>query len=327
MRLALLVALGLATTAHAQAYKPPRTAFGAPDLQGVWTNVSYTPLVRPKDFTGPTATEAESAAWMKKVRDRQTGQGPKKEVKPGETPGVGDEESEWYEMGDGGLARIDGQLRTSWIVDPPDGKLPYSEAGKAAAAAGEKADESDFSGPEARLGDERCLMAFGSASTPPMLNSSQNAHYMIIQTRTEVAIFAEMIHDVRIVRIGGDHLFPPRHQWLGDSIGWWEGDSLVVETVDQHPGSKDRILASGSFHVSPSAKVTERFRRISATQIRYDFTIDDPTVFTRPVRGEMVMNATNAPMYEYACHEGNYALPNILGGGRAQEREAAATPR
>jgi hypothetical protein len=321
VKLALLLALGLATAAQAGPYKPPRTAFGAPDLQGEWTNTSYTPLVRPKDFAGPTATEAEALAFMRKVQGIQAGK-PPPEAKDKPPEGVGDIESEWYEQGEAGLARIDGQLRTSWIVDPPDGRLPYTSEGRVAALKAALADDTDYRGPETRMGDERCLMAFGSGSTPPMLNTSQNAHYRIVQTPTEVAIFAEMVHDVRIVRIGGRRLSPPRHQWLGDSIGWWEGDTLVVETVDQHPGSTTRILVSGPFQITPAAKVTERFRRISASEIRYDFTVEDPTTYTRPWRGEMVFRATDAPMYEYACHEGNYALPNILGGGRAQERAA-----
>jgi hypothetical protein len=326
------LAVLIAAPALAAGYKVPRTRFGHPDLQGEWTNLSFTPLVRPKEFKALTTSDAEAAAYIGRVKNRFIGikpppdpDAPKPKTPP--EPDVGDVESEWYpEMETVGFARIDGQLRTSWIVEPADGKLPYSEAGKAAAKAGEDADESDFRGPEVRLADERCLTSFGSVSGPPMLNSSYNSNYKIIQTPTEVAIFVEMIHDVRIVRLHGQHPARPTPKWNGDSIGWWEGDTLVVETVDQPAAAANRILASGSFHISPAARITERFTRTSPTQIRYRFTVDDPAIYTRPWRGEMVLNATDAPLYEYACHEGNYALPNILGGAREQERAASARP-
>jgi hypothetical protein len=322
---AMICAVAMAAgAAQAGGYTVPRTAFGAPDLQGEWTNVSFTGLQRPKAFKALVATPEEAAAFVKRQQDRLVGIKPPPE--PGEEPpppDVGDVESETYEMEGAGLARIDGQLRSSWIVDPTDGRLPYNSLGRSAVAAALHADESDFSGPEVRMPDERCLMAVGSAAGPPMLNTAQNSHYRIIQTPGEVAIFIEMIHDVRIVRIGGRHPAVKTHPWLGDSIGWWEGDTLVVETVDQNPGAATRFATGGIFHLTPAAKVTERFTRISATEMRYDFTVDDPAVYSQPWRAEMIMTATDEPIYEYACHEGNYALPNILGGGRQQEREAA----
>lgn len=331
MKALALVLLLAATPASAGPYKAPRTAFGAPDLQGEWTNLSNTRLQRPKRLKGPTATAEEEAAYLAIQRGVRMGKPPPAspdDPPPAadDPPDVGDLESEIYELDGVGLARIDGQRRTSWIVDPPDGKLPYSAAGKAAAEAAERADEHDFRGPEGRMGDERCLSAMGSATGPPMLNPGQNANYLIFQTPTEVAIFMEMIHDVRIVRLGGEHATPPQHLWMGDSIGWWEGDTLVVETVDQNAGGASRFLAGGVFHVAPSTKVTERFRRTSATEIRYDFLVEDAAIYTQAWRGEMVFNATTTPIYEYACHEGNYALPNILGGAREQEK-AAPTPR
>lgn len=316
---------GVALSAQAGDYKAPRTAFGQPDLQGEWTNASFTGLQRPKAFKSLFATEEEAAAYVKRQQDRLVGI--KAPLEPGEEPpppDVGDVESETYEMGGLGLARIDGRLRTSWIVEPTDGRLPYNSLGRSAIDAADRADTSDFDNPEVRMPDERCLMAVGSAAGPPMLNTSQNSHYRIIQTPAEVAIFVEMIHDVRIVRIGGRHPEVKTHPWLGDSIGWWEGDTLVVETVDQNPGAANRFTAGGVFHLTPAAKVTERFTRISETEMRYDFTVDDPAVYARPWRAEMIMTASDEPIYEYACHEGNYALPNILGGGRQRDREAAA---
>jgi hypothetical protein len=327
-RIALILALLAAAPAAAQAYKPPRTATGQPDLEGDWTNVSFTRLIRPARFKGLTAPEAEAEAWLKEQRDRLVGIKPP--PKPDDPPpdpdenDVGDIQSEAYEMDHVGLARIDGGLRTSWIVDPSDGRLPYNSLGLTMAEDAFVADLTDFRGPEMRHPDERCLVGYGSAAGPPMLNTSQNSHYRIVQTPTEIAILSEMIHDVRIVRLGAAHPKVRTHPWLGSSIGWWEGDTLVVETVDQHPGATRRIIAGGILLVTPAAKVTERFTRTSDTQIRYEFTVEDPAIYTRPWRAEMELSATQAPLYEYACHEGNYALPNILGGARQQEREAAA---
>ncbi|MGH6964484.1 MAG: hypothetical protein ACREE0_08355 [Phenylobacterium sp.] len=332
-RIALLCALLTAGPAGAaDPYRAPRTSFGAPSLEGDWTNATFTALQRPKDFKSLSATPAEAAAFVHKRRNLLVGiEEPKKPdaAKPNESkkeaaPDVGDLQSEWYEIDGGGLLDIHGQLRTSIIIDPADGRLPYNAAGKKMAEAAEHADEHDFSNPEVRMPDERCLLALGGVTGPPMLASNYNAHYRIIQTPREIAIYSEMIHDVRVVRIGARHPAVPTHPWMGDSIGWWEGDTLVIETVDQNPGGAYRFLAGGVFYTSPAAKVTERLTRVSPTRIHYAFTVDDPGAFTRPWRGELAFHASKAAMYEYACHEGNYSLPNILAGGRAQEREAAA---
>jgi hypothetical protein len=324
-------ALGLVTPATAgDRYRAPRTAFGAPSLEGDWTNATFTTLQRPKAFKTLGTTPAESAAHLKKQRDRLEGiqppadpaAKPSPEAKPA-APDVGEAESEWYEM-NVGLLEIHGQLRTSIIIDPADGRLPYTPAGRKIAEAAEHADENDFSNPEVRMPDERCLMALGGVTGPPMLPASYNAHYKIIQRPREIAIFSEMIHDVRIVRLGPRNPAALTHPWMGDSIGWWEGETLVIETVDQNPGGGFRFLAGGVFYTSPAAKITERLTRTSPTQIHYAFTVDDAAIYTRPWRGELVFRTSTEPVYEYACHEGNYALPNILAGGRAQERDAAA---
>jgi hypothetical protein len=317
-------------TAASDRYKGPRTSFGAPSLEGDWTNATFTSLQRPKAFKSLGATPAEAAAHLKKQRDRLAGIAPPPDpaAKPGPAgpQGVGDIESEWYEM-DVGLVEIHGQLRTSIIIDPADGRLPYSPAGRKIADAAEHSDENDFSNPEVRMPDERCLMALGGVTGPPMLPASYNAHYRIVQRPREIAIFSEMIHDVRIVRLDAAHPTHASHPWMGDSIGWWDGETLVIETVDQNPGGGFRFLAGGVFYTSPAAKVTERLTRTSPSQIHYAFTVDDQAIYTRPWRGELVFNASSEPMYEYACHEGNYALPNILAGARAQERSAAAAEK
>ncbi|WP_296598566.1 hypothetical protein [Phenylobacterium sp.] len=325
-RCVLIVAVSVAAAAAAQSFKPPRTSFGAPDLQGDWEAYSFTRLQRPKSFKSLTVTDEEAAPWIAEQRGILVGvKPPPKPGEPADGPpeGVGDVESERYEVDHVGLARIDGKLRSSWIVEPTDGKLPYNNFGRAAVEAAVHADETEYDGPEARMPDERCLVAVGSSAGPPILNTAQNSHYKIVQTPTEVAILSEMIHDVRIVRLNAKHPAVTTHPWLGDSIGWWEGDTLVVETVDQNPIAANRFTSGGILVLTPAAKVTERFTRISDSQIRYDFIVDDPAVFTRPWRAEMVLTATTRPLYEYACHEGNYSLPNILGGARQKEREEA----
>lgn len=327
-RTAFLLALLLAAPAASQGYKAPRTSSGAPDLGGDWTSLSFTPLIRSQGLTALTPTEADAAAWLQRQRDRMAGiKPPKKPDDPPPDPDendVGELQSEVYELDGVGLARIDGQLRSSWIVDPSHGRLPYNIVGRQLAEAAFRADQEDMRGPEVRHADERCLAGYGSAAGPPMLNTSQNSHYKIVQTPTEIAILVEMIHDVRIIPLNAKQPTARLHPVMGSSIGWWEGDTLVVETVDQHPGAATRIVPGGMLLITPGAKVTERFTRTSDTEIRYQFTVDDPAVYIRPWRAEMVLSATDAPMYEYACHEGNYALPNILGGARRQERDAAA---
>jgi hypothetical protein len=155
-----------------------------------------------------------------------------------------------------------------------------------------------------------------------MMNVLYNNTYQIQQARDHVAIVVEMNHDVRIVRLT-DRTHPPAHvrPWMGDSVGWWEGDTLVVETTNFNPGETLRPGIPTVVYVSKDAKVTERFTRLSPTQILYEFRVEDPTVYTKPWRGEMPLNAAKGPVYEYACHEGNYALPGILGGARRTEAD------
>jgi hypothetical protein len=174
-----------------------------------------------------------------------------------------------------------------------------------------------YDNPENRPLAERCLMSFGSNAGPPMLpNYVYNNNYTIVQAKDHVMILTEMVHDARIIRMGGERL--PKHvrPWMGDSIGRWEGDTLVIETTNFHP----QQLFRGA---SETLTVTERLTRVGADTINYQFTIDDPETFTRPWSGELPFKALNDLIFEYACHEGNYALSNVLSGERAQEREAA----
>jgi hypothetical protein len=306
-------------------YQAPRTVSGTPDLQGVWTNLSVTELERPKGVANLIATEAQVTARLARRKALLAGLKPLPNPKapPVDADDVGQATSEYPDRNVDFL-RIDGQPRTSILVEPSDGRLPYTEAGRKLAAAAEAADDHDFSGPEARLPDERCLTGASSPEGPPMLGEPQNANYRIVQTPQEIAILSEMIHDVRIVRIGARHPAVPTHPWMGDSIGRWEGDTLVIETVDQNLGAAPRFVGPQVFYVSPAAKVVERLTRISPTEIRYDFTVEDPAIYSHRLRGEMMLRATQAQIYEYACHEGNYALENILAGARAVEQRAAA---
>ncbi|TAJ70416.1 MAG: hypothetical protein EPO51_17965 [Phenylobacterium sp.] len=297
-------------------YQAPRTSFGAPDLQGLWTNVSLTMLERPRKIPLTFATEAEEVAY-----ETTTISSWHKWVNSGLGQGV----SEWQPTQR--LARIDGRLRTSWLVSPADGQLPWrAEARKRFAAMEASAESSLADGPEMRPPTDRCLMGGLGSSGPPFMNPAVAGGKQIIQTPGEVAILSEMNHDVRIVRIGGRHLPPSVHVWMGDSIGRWEGETLVVETTNFHPQENFRLI----FMLSPDAKVIERFTRVSATELRYTFEVDDPATYTQAWRGEMPFVPDKGPIYEFACHEGNYAMPDILAAARAAERQpaerAAKTP-
>jgi hypothetical protein len=294
-------------------WNPPRHAWGAPDLEGLWTNASITELERPAAFKALVASEAEARAYEaghsgvpRSAASDATGQG----------------SSEWWEMG-GRLARIDGAPRTSWIVDPPDGQLPYSDEGRRRLAAARAAVTSAFDGPEARPAAERCLASIGGASAGPLLNSNYNSNFRIVQTPDHVVIALEM-NQVRIIPLSAGPR-PPGPSWTGHSSGRFEGDTLVVETAGFHPSLGWR--QSSTLYLSPAARVTERFTRVGPDQIRYAFTVDDPAIFTRPWRGEMPFRTTKGPIFEFACHEGNYAVAGALAGARAEERATATAAR
>ena len=171
-----------------------------------------------------------------------------------------------------------------------------------------------FDGPEARPLGERCLMSFGSSAGPPMLPVMYNNNYQIVQNKDYVMILVEMVHDLRVIRINGEHLPKALNRWMGDSIGHYEGDSLIVETTDMNPQQ--------SFRGSAAQKVTEKFTRVAPNRIEYEFKVEDPAL-TAPYAGALVFNATSDSMYEYACHEGNYALHGVLAGARADEAAKA----
>jgi hypothetical protein len=222
------------------------------------------------------------------------------------------------------FAIYNGEIRSSLIVDPVDGRYPArteasnarrSEARRLRGAAG----IGQYDNPENRPLAERCLKSFGSNMGPPMLpNYFYNNNYTIVQTTDHVMIMTEMVHDTRVIRLGEPKPLPANLQpWFGDSWGHWQGDTLVVETTNFHPTQRRGGIISGT---SEKLKVTERFTRADENTLNYEFTIEDPETFTRPFSGEVPFNRLPEQVFEYACHEGNYALFNILSGARAQER-------
>jgi hypothetical protein len=324
--LSLIAGLCCAASALAENHgQIPRMPWGVPDLQGTWTNSSVTSLERDDAFKGkasmtlPEAAEFEkSTAWAKLSEEDAKPSDPKAKASASGDPGGYN--AFWLDPGTK-LAVINGEARTSFIVEPSNGKIPYSPAGLKAFAAARAG--MSFDGPESRALGERCLLGFGSVSGPPMLPDVYNNNYQIVQTKDTVTILVEMVHDARIIRIGGTHLPKNITPWLGDSIGHWEGDTLVVETTNLNPGQKAHYGIKQRFYLPPTGKVTERLTRISPDQILYKFTVEDGDAYTQPWKGEEPFRATKDHIYEYACHEGNYALPGILAGAREQEKTAA----
>ena len=303
-------------------YQPPRLADGAPDLQGVWTNATATPMERAPElatrraFTDAEATAISKAAIAAVEADAQPSDPDKKIEATAALPPVGNYNLFWTDRGMS-VAVIDGEYRTSMIIEPANGRVPPLTAAAhqriAATRIGRSSD-----GPEGRALGERCLLSFGYASGPPMLPVMYNSYYQIVQSPGYVMILVEMVHDARIIRIGDKHLPDGVRKWMGDSVGRWEGDTLVVETRNFRPEQNFR----GS---SEEAVVTERFTRVADDKIVYRFTIDDPATFTARITGELPFVPADANIYEYACHEGNYALPGILSGAREEEKAAVAT--
>ncbi len=297
-----LVAVALLIATHiVSAQRPVRST---PDLQGVWTSGTITPLQRPTALAGREFfSEAEAADY-----ERTWLEGFRKNFGPDDLQAPDLDYAYMDRM------KVVASRRTSLITDPADGRLPPRiPAAEARAATRPKRSKDD---PELLGLDERCLLstAFGSSNaSPPMLpNPFGQNFYQIVQTPDHVLMYTEMVHDARIVRIGGTHP-PARTQlWLGDSIGQWDGDTLVVDTTN----FTDKTRFSGS---STRLHVVERFTRTSPQTIRYQFTVDDPETWARPWSAELAFNATDERIYEYACHEANYSMTNVLRGARAEE--------
>ena len=301
---------------------PYVTWYGDPDLQGVWTNATLTTLERPRHFKTleVSAEEAESAAKRAAAESFAYDN----EYKQGETPrkgrDVGGYNAAWMDPG-GELFQLFGKHRTSIIAFPKNGKLPWDRKKADKFFQKMRKDRSKRKDhPELRGVGERCVVGFGSSGGPPMMNVLYNNHYQIVQSPGYVMIMAEMVHDARIIRLGGTH--PPEDvtPWLGDSIGHWDGNTLVVETKNFNPQHTFRGGLRHFFAISTKATITERFTRISKDQILYRFYVDDPDIYSQVWAGEMPLRATDEKIYEYACHEGNYSMANILAGAREEEK-------
>jgi len=303
--------------AKAKVWTMPRTPDGHPDLQGIWTNATLTPLERPAAFAGKaTLTDAEASAYEKK--DLEASNIDKKDSsllrQTGDTE-TGGYNNLFIDRGSE-LARVDGIKRTSLIIDPPDGRVP-PVTDQARQSRGRGGAGGRYDSVKDRPLAERCIVGFGSTSGPPMMPALYNSDYQIVQTADTVMILVEMVHDVRVIRMNSQHSPDGIRKWLGDSVGHWEGDTLVVDTTN----FTGRTRFRGS---SENLHVTERFRRVDANTILYRATIDDPATFTRPWTMEFPFIASAGPIFEYACHEGNYAMPDILGGARKSDAAAAA---
>ncbi len=300
----------------------PRTPEGRPDFQGVWTNATQTPLERPEalgDKRAYTAEEAEQKrqeAAERFARDSAPLDPGRAAPEKGAPIGL---EADWR-FPDVTVVTVEGEARTSLIIDPPNGRIPAAHGGvqqdwRSRILAQEGVNE--FDGPELRTVGERCLLSVLSTAGPPMTPMIYNSNYQIVQTPQYLMIMAEMVNDVRIIRIGDSPLPEGMVRWMGDSVGHWEGDTLVVTTDKIHPQQSFR----GS---TGSLTTTEWFWRESAEQINYRVTVTDPEAYTQPWTAEIPLRALPAgsKLYEYACHEGNLSVSGSLGGARRQDLDA-----
>jgi hypothetical protein len=347
---------GAAKPAAARLANIKRTPDGHPDLTGTYDVATMTPVERPAGVKSLTLTKEEAMALEMYEAERQ-----KKNDAPLEAdrkaPPVGGETTtgksylEFLERAGGGvvggynnfwlaggtqLIVVDGQKRSSLVMDPPDGKIPamkpearqrnarFAAGGAVAPDASESAAAGPpgaFDGPELRPLAERCLLGFGNTSGPPTLpNYFYNNLKQIVQTKDTVILLNEMVHDARVVRMNAEHAPPTIRKWMGDSVGHWEGDTLVVDTTNFT--SKTRYNGSGE-----NLHVVERFTKTDANTILYRFTVEDPTTWERAWTGEYPWRTTDEKLYEYACHEGNYSLGGMLRGARQKEAEDAAAKK
>lgn len=313
----LAISFGAAFAIAAEDYQPPRTAFGVPDVQGVWTYQTRTALQRPALYEALEIDKETMLAKMistdeyNKILAETGAEGPNGGA-------VGAYNDFWFAPGDA-LALMNGKYRTSLIVDPADGQIPWQEEGQTTRQSqrdnllmgNERSD-----GPEGRGLADRCLVSY--ASTMPFVSSFYNNNMQIVQSPGHVMLLAEMVHNVRVVRIDQDFRNLPFRQWLGDSIGYYEEDTLVVVTKNFSPWQIKEYL------ISENVTLTERFTRVGDDEMHYSFTIEDPQLYTQAWTAEMPMTTLDEQLYEYACHEGNYSLPAILAGARRAEFDEAA---
>lgn len=320
----LVGALLTSSFAVGQTEELPRTASGRPDLQGVWTNKTLTPLSRPKEHGDSLVLSEDTVARMVSANENYlsaeySASDPNREAGAGAQAGNDGDTNDgynefWKDVGTD-ILQINGEYRSSILIEPADGQIPYAGDPRARFRRAEGA-PGPYDGPEGRPLAERCLLSFGSHSGPPMLPVMYNNNYQFVQTDDYLMILAEMAHDARIIRIGGGDHQEYLEKWMGDSIGSWQEDTLVVVTK----GFNSQQNFRGS---SSNLVVTEYFSRNDKDSILYRFTVEDSETFTEPFTGELLFNTRPAQesMYEYACHEGNYALAGILAGARRLEQQ------
>jgi len=309
LTIAVIASAAFAQQAPTKKWTAPRTPDGKPDLQGVWTNVTITPLERPAELAGkPFFTKAEAEQYEKETVSRNNADRRDGPVEADVSRAYNDV---WYDRG----THVVPTLRTSLIVDPPDGRVPALTA-----AAQQRVQERaqyrrlhPADGPEDRSLAERCIV--WPTAGPPLMPSFYNNNYQILQGPGYVMIVVEMIHDVRIIPTDGrPHLPSGVRQWLGDPRGHWEGDTLVVDTTN----FTDQTNFRGS---GRDLHLTEKFTRVAPDQIMYEFTMDDPASFVKPWTAQIPMLPAKGPLLEYACNEGNYAMEGMLGGARQEEKK------
>ncbi len=323
-----------------QGYKVPRTPDGHPDMSGVWTNATTTRLERSRtDGDKLILSDEEMAKIEKDTRARNARQNaPTPEsvrqnwANTGKQADTTDEcrsgsrgaacgyNAGWTDPGDW-VMRVNGKGRTSMITYPANGRMPARVAGastgraRVVTSSEEDTSRGAADNPEDRSLGERCIMSFGVSGGPVMTPQLYNNTYQFVQTKDSFVIWVEMVHDARIVKMGAKHRTDGIRPWSGDAIGWWDGDTLVVETVGWHVGQN---LRGGG----PNMKVTERFTRVAPDRVHYAFDVQDPETWVEPWGGEYEFAAVNGSVYEYACHEGNYGLSGILSGARADDKKA-----
>jgi hypothetical protein len=304
----LLAALGLVPVIVVS--QGPRKT--QPNVEGIWNSATATPLERPRQLKDkPFFTPEEAAEWERQVVESNEERPPQ----PGVRSGTGTYNTFFREYG----SRTVRTLRTSIITDPADGRIPAltpaAEELKRRRAEAQKNPEN----PEDTGLQDQCL-AFLTAG-PPMLPYSYNSNYQIVQTKDAIVVHVEMIHDARVIHMDGrPHASPAIRRWMGDSIGHWAGNTLVVDTTNFNDGGGFYGDAGGNFAWDRNLHVVERFSLLDADTLLYQFEIDNPTAFTRPWQGELTMTRSSSRIFEYACHEGNYSMTNMLRGYRATER-------
>ncbi len=297
----LVSATGL--TQSSENYKPPRTEYGQPDFQGVWSTVFNTMLERPGDL--PLSLPAEQAGGFAAAVAQN----------------IGDNNDPDVDMfGPPKLVKVNGEFRTSVVVYPENGRLPYNELGTQMSNYDYFRGNSGFDHPEERPGVERCIEAWGS---PPMRAFMYQLFHGFVQTKNEIAIVSEEAVPLRVIHMDGHSRPDAIRSFEGHSIGHWDGDTLVVETTHYSDVNPARATIGRPMLISSAARVTERFTRVSEQELNYQYTVDDPTYYTEPWKGEFSFTREeSAHIYEYACHEGNYSMVGALRGARAQEAMA-----